>query len=116
MKEWANFFVTTGGAAAALTGLIFVGVSISLSRILSLPKLPARAAQALMLLLTVLLISVLNLVPGQSPQILGTEMVFLGTVIWVITTRTDKRILDHTEKEYKKQYLINATFTQLSVV
>ncbi len=43
MTGWENFFVAEVGASAALAGLIFVGVSINLNRILSLPRLPDRA-------------------------------------------------------------------------
>lgn len=116
MKEWTDFFATMGGAAATLTGLIFVGVSISLTRILSIPKLPGRAAQALILLLTVLIISALCLVPLQPDYLLGIEIIFIGIIVWIVTFRTDLRILNKTDSQYKKQYLMNASFTQLSVL
>ena len=64
MEGWNDFFVVTGGAAAALTGLIFVGVSISLNKILSIPGLPNRAFLSILLLLTILVFSALLLVPG----------------------------------------------------
>ena len=51
MDQWVNFFFAEVGASAALTGLVFVGVSINLKRILSLPKLPNRALEAPVLLL-----------------------------------------------------------------
>jgi len=57
MDQWQSFFVAEAGASAALTGLVFVGVSINLSRILSFPKLPSRAFGALLLLLTILISS-----------------------------------------------------------
>jgi hypothetical protein len=34
VSEWGNFFIAQVGASAALAGLIFVGVSINLERIL----------------------------------------------------------------------------------
>ncbi len=54
MIGWENFFIAEVGASVALTGLIFVGVSINLTRILSLTGLPNRALLALTLLLTIL--------------------------------------------------------------
>ena len=54
LAQWSNFYVAVAGASAALTGLIFVGVSISLAKILSIPSLPNRALVSLILLLNVL--------------------------------------------------------------
>jgi len=70
---WQNFFTAEVGAAAALTGLLFVAVSINLKQILSFPKLPARAAETLSLLLLVVTISSLALAP-QTPEAFGIEV------------------------------------------
>jgi modulator of FtsH protease len=45
----ADFCVAVLGAAAALTGLVFLAVSINLRRILDYPHLPGRAGQTVIL-------------------------------------------------------------------
>jgi hypothetical protein len=72
---WENFCVAQVGASAALTGLLFVAVSINLSRILQIPHLPGRAAEALVVLLAVLGVSSLALVPHASRRTLGIELI-----------------------------------------
>ena len=53
--EWHDLFVAIAGAAAALTGLLLVAVSINLKRILDFPSLPTRAAETLSIVLGLLL-------------------------------------------------------------
>lgn len=81
---WADFAVATAGASAALTGLVFVAVSINLARILEYQGLPARTGQTLVLFLAPLFLSLLVLVPGQRAGVLGVELVILGLVAGLI--------------------------------
>jgi modulator of FtsH protease len=84
MDEWHDFFLAQAGAAGVLTGLVFVGVSINLEKIVSEPGsgLPGRAAEALILLVAVLTASVLLLVPGQDPVVVGAEVLVVGLATW----------------------------------
>lgn len=83
MDGWDSFFLAQAGAAAALAGLIFVSVSISLERILGFPSLIDRAFQALTLLMQVLIVSSLALVPQQPVGLLGAEILVIGIVTWI---------------------------------
>jgi hypothetical protein len=114
METWHDFFVAVAGAAAALTGLIFVGVSLSLSKIIN-TKLPDRASEALILLMAVLIVSCLCLAP-QSSTLLGTEILVLGTLAWFILLRLDLSILHATDKEYKRHYMRMILLTQLATL
>jgi hypothetical protein len=76
--EWESLFVAEAGASAALAGLLFVALSINLERILKGSGLPGRAGEAIVLLLTVLVVSTFGLVPGQSPRVLGAEVLGFG--------------------------------------
>jgi modulator of FtsH protease len=88
---WENFFVAEAGAAAALSGLLFVAVSINLARILSFPHLPGRAAETLTVLVGVLLIATFGLVPGQGAVLLGSEILATGLVMWGVSVRSQLR-------------------------
>ena len=84
---WAVFFASVTGATAALVGLLFVAVSINLSKILSGPAmLSARAVETLVVLLFVMISSALSLVP-QDVQVLGVEILVLAVPLTVITVR-----------------------------
>ena len=78
---WANFFVAEVGAAAALSGLIIVAISINLQRILSFPQLPGRAAEMLILLVGALTACSLALMPGQPLKVLGGEILAAGLLM-----------------------------------
>lgn len=81
--SWSTFFSALVSASAALTGLLFVAVSINLSRIIEQRYLPSRAAKALATLMSVLLTSILCLVPGQGIVVLGWELAVLGVAVWI---------------------------------
>ena len=116
MEGWNDFFVVTGGAAAALTGLIFVGVSISLNKILSIPGLPNRAFLSILLLLTILVFSALLLVPGQSAALLAFEILSVSVVIWFVISKLDISIYRGRDKNYRKQYMLHMAVNQVSVL
>ena len=80
---WHDFFIGTIGAAAALTGLLFVAISINLDQVLKYPGLPGRAAGTLGMLVSALVVSGFALAPGQSARALGTEIGAVGAVVAV---------------------------------
>jgi hypothetical protein len=48
LKEWYTLLAVQAGAAATLTGLVFVAVSINLAKIVVYPGLPSRAAKSIL--------------------------------------------------------------------
>jgi hypothetical protein len=89
---WKDLFVASAGAAAALAGLVFVAVSINIDRILKFKGLPERALQTVLLLLSVVLVSIIGLIPGQSHIALGAELLgealVFGAVIVMLLRRS----------------------------
>jgi hypothetical protein len=91
--DWSNFLVAEVSASAALAGLIFVAVSINLSKIIEYPGVSGRAAEALALLMGVLIVATLGLAPNQSQTILGVEFLAVGMTLWVFTVNLHLRQL-----------------------
>jgi hypothetical protein len=113
---WTDFFVAQVGASASLAGLLFVGVSLNMSKILASRGLPERALGALVLLVTILIVASLELVPGQSEAVLGVEIVAVGLVAWAATTVSDVKAIRVTEKNYQRLYFNSAALNQVAVV
>jgi hypothetical protein len=116
MNEWASFFSAMAESAATLTGLIFVGVSINLSKILSFPSLADRALESLILLLNILLISAMALIPGQSVETTGIRLLIISTITWAFILFLDIRIWRNIEAKYRKHSIQNTIFSQVAVL
>src|ERR1700761_5173747 len=101
MNNWNTFFSATISASATLTGLIFVGVSIGLTKILAIPKLPSRALNALFLLVNILLISILCLVPGLCSLITGLGILLIAVTAFVVTLMLNIDVINGIESTYK---------------
>lgn len=78
LVDWESFGVMTGGASGALTGLLFVAVSLNAQRIAGHPVLRAIAAQTLVLFIAPLVMATVLLVPRQPDWALGTEFIAAG--------------------------------------
>jgi hypothetical protein len=81
VEAWHELFIAAAGAAAALSGLIFVAVSINLREILAEEKkigstyLTGRALESLAALLVILGISLVGLDPVISRSVFGTVLI-----------------------------------------
>jgi hypothetical protein len=82
--DWHDFAAMIGGASGALTGLLFVALSLNANRIAGHPGLRASAAQTLILFITPLLVAAALLVPHQPDWVLGAELTTAGLVAGVI--------------------------------
>jgi hypothetical protein len=115
MESWSGFFVAQVGASAALAGLIFVAVSLNLTKIIALAHLPMRAFQALMVVMEILIISSLALVP--EPLLwFGGEAILITIPIWTVVIGFDLRALKIAGKEYRRRSLERMVLSQTAAL
>jgi hypothetical protein len=90
-QDWGNFATIAGSASAALTGLLFVAVSLNRERVTNHPALRGEAGQTLVLFLLPLLVAILLVIPGTSGPALGAGIIVLaflaGTALILIGER-----------------------------
>jgi hypothetical protein len=88
MQAWFNFYAVIGTAAATLTGLLFVAMSMNASAALARGPEGSRrlAEQAFENYLAVLMVSLLALYPDMSLHIFGrvTLVVTSTWTVWVL--------------------------------
>jgi hypothetical protein len=91
LEKWGLFATVVGAAAASLTGLLFVAVSIRIGVIAKSQELRNRAAQTLALFVTVLFIAILLSIPDQSFRELGAELLALAILAGAALVALDLR-------------------------
>ena len=116
MSNWNDFFTAEVAASAALAGLVFVGISINLTRIITFPRLPSRALLSLIVLMAILVVSSLLLVPGQSLAFVGGEVLIVGLCTWVAALGLDRDVFRKTEVAYRRAYLFNIALSQCALL
>ena len=77
-EAWHDLYVMVGGAAAGLTGLIFVAVSLHLREVLRNPWHRGTAGSSLLALMSVVLISGVLLAPAQPLPLAGLEITLIA--------------------------------------
>ena len=84
IAPWDPFMSVAAEAAATLTGLVFVAVSINLRPILDIPGLTSLVAESLVQLLGAAFLALAVLIPQQSGVVLGIEVLLLVAALWLI--------------------------------
>ena len=92
---WETMFEMVALAAVTLTGLLFVGLSINLRSIVATPAHFARAREALIAQLVLLVIAIFVLIPGQGRVALGIELLAVSVVVLVLSLRFQSSTLQH---------------------
>ena len=84
LSEWQTLLSVQAGAAATLTGLVFVAVSINLPRILETPGLSGRAAESILHFLQVFFVCTAMLIPRQPMKALASEIFAVALLSWAM--------------------------------
>jgi hypothetical protein len=77
-RVWGDFATIAGSASGALTGLLFVAVSLNRERVAAHPALRSQAGQTLVLFGLPLIISIVLVIPGTPGWVLGLELVVIA--------------------------------------
>ena len=77
--QWHDFFITVGGAAAVLTGLVFVALSLNVEVVLRDATHRYRAIGTLNNFAGIFVLCALALMGGQNHVAIGTEWLLVSS-------------------------------------
>ena len=89
---WGDFFVAAGGAAAALTGLLFVAVALRPREIRNSTLMVGRARSAFYAFVTVLFVALLALA-GTSSKLIGLAEIGVAVGVFALSSPFTMRAL-----------------------
>jgi hypothetical protein len=98
--HWSNFFVLVGTGSAALTGLVFVAISINIKGVTRDPTHRYRAANMLSGFTAAFLVSCFALMGRQTFRTLGAEWFAVSLLAAVVNTNGYVRGLRSTGSHY----------------
>ena len=101
IEAWADFCVAQIGASAALAGLVFVGASINLAKIIEYPRLVGLVLEAILMLSIVLGEASILLAPHHSLAWAGGEIIIFSVVLWIGVGIVQRRVFCQTAPEYR---------------
>ena len=112
---WQNFYVMMGGANAALTGLVFVAISIHLREVLDHPLLKPRAVLALVVLTTQIAISAIVLTP-ESRELMRLEILVLNVIFTGLFVRQRASITINRAALFSLAIRVGYTYAAISLI
>src|SRR2546430_9885002 len=85
VSGWTEFFVAIGGAAAVLTGLLFVAVALRPREIRNSTLMVGRARSAFYAFVTVLFVALLALA-GTSSRLIGVAEIGVAVGVFALSS------------------------------
>ena len=83
-SDWQALLSMQAGAAATLTGLVFVAASINLTKIVKAPVLTVRVVECLVQYLQVFFVCSVMAIPHQSSFVLAIEILLVSFLSWAM--------------------------------
>ena len=100
-QAWTDLAAAILVAAVSFAGLLFVAISINLEAILSFGGLADLGLQGVIILGNVAISAMLLLIPGQSIQLLGLELLVLGVACLATTLGLSVRSYQQTDPQFR---------------
>jgi hypothetical protein len=116
LEDWQTILSVQAEAAATLTGLVFVAVSINLTKIVAFPGLPSRAAESILQFLQVFFICTAALTPWQSAIPVAVEILCISLFSWVMQVIAQARYAKANTGHPKLWLMIRVLQTQLASI
>jgi len=116
LEDWETLFSVQAAAAATLTGLVFVAVSINLAKIIAFPGLPSRAAESILQFLQVFFICTVALVPQQAAIPVAAQILCISLFSWVMQVIAQVRYARSNTGHPKLWLVIRVIQTQLASI
>jgi len=100
-SRWDDFYLAIGGASAALTGLLFVAVSLRPREIRNSALMAGRARSAFYAFVTVLFVSLLSLA-GTSSRLVGIGQVGVAVAVVALSAPFTKEAIQAHTLNYQR--------------
>ncbi|HXW52644.1 MAG TPA: hypothetical protein VEL47_00935, partial [Myxococcota bacterium] len=104
-EQWHDFFLTVGGGAAALTGLLVVAMSLHLEAIINDAPLRHRALSIFVGLSATFIRCALALMGGQNQQAIGFELLIVCCFAFGIGFQSFLRTLKSKKKRLPRDVI-----------
>ena len=93
IADWSSFLSVQAEAAATLTGLVFVAMSINAERVMTFPGLPGRVGEAVLQFLQVFFVASVMLAPGLPGRTRPLEILAISLFSWTAQIGTQLQYL-----------------------
>ncbi len=112
--RWSDFYLTIGGSAATLTGLLFVAVSLRPREIRTSHLMVGRARSALYAFITVLFVALLALAGTQS-RLVGIAQVGVAVGVLALSAPFTARAYRAASLNYRRAAVYHAGLVVVAV-